>query len=240
MRDIKLLEGEGIRLTPDEIVRLNCLALRMTRNPHAADIIVAPRVGWAGPVPIHQPTLQSEAWIDDYVSNWWTGDTAASALLYSCAHAVVPGHFARPELLTPVSAADAIRAWGKTLPCTEEQLKCALRYALTGNEPGVDVSPEPSDRPAAKAFLKSIEHLTPADLRAHAIDEAIAARLGIPLPDLLTLTHTRILSILRRSNRDSDGFENPDNTREQAAYARTLLAIKARHLASQQPNSLKA
>lgn len=233
--DIEALEAQGLRLTPAEIVRLNCLGLRMARHPYAADIAAAPRVGWAGPVPIHQPTLASEAWVETYPARWWTGDTAASALLYACAHATVPGFFRNPDLLQPVLAADTIMAWAATLPCTEDQLKAALEYALTGNNPGEDITPEPSQRPAALAFAASVAALTPADIRAHTLDEAVAAGLGLSLDELASLTHSRLISILRRARRNGVGLDPSDNTRDHAAYARTLLAIKARALSSPSP-----
>ena len=68
LADIATLQAKGLRPTPEDVIRLNGLALAVERagDPDAASN--APRVVWLGNVALHEPTLQAETWLAEVAS----------------------------------------------------------------------------------------------------------------------------------------------------------------------------
>lgn len=226
MSDIEALEARGVSLTPQEIIRLNALALRATHSATASDITACPRIGWAGDVPIHEPTIAADIWVDTYAARWFEGDEFASALLFACANATVGGFFTRPELMTAAGTRNAMREWKTTLNATADQLRAALEYAMTGNDP---TEGETAEKKKTAEEEKPQDPSTASCLLSQ-VDYAIAASLGIPIADIMLLTGTRLISILRwwRSNKGERSYDR-SSVQAHADYARTLAAIIAAH-----------
>jgi len=229
IEDIEDLEGAGCNLSPSEIIRLNALGLKVERASNAGDILAAPRIGWAGDVPIYEPTIQSEQWIDIYAQRWWgdNGDAITSALLFACAHARFKGFFARPEMLTPESVCEEMRKWHQSLTCTEAQLQHALAFALFGNDANSREYPEPRETEETEDAEE--DETSTEDIREYAINEAIAAGLGLSIEDIKGLTQSRLYSILRAYHRNQGIDSKASNLSAHADYFRTLIAIKKAH-----------
>ena len=228
MGDISDMEAEGLSLCPSDIIKLNELGLRVERSANSGNIMSAPRIGWAQDIPIYEPTLQSEAWIDTYPMRWFAQDaeTYTSCLLFACAHAQTRGFFQRPEMLDRASVVNAIQDWHKCLPVTSEQLRTALQFALWGNDSGSDIYPEPSERQTEKEVTETAT----ADLRQLIIDELIASGLGLSLSDMQLISESRLFGILRKYQRNQGVVSKEANLKAHAEYARTLLVIKTKAL----------
>lgn len=224
--DINDLHAAGLRLTPAEIIRLNALALRCDRSPTAAAVNAAPRIGWAGPVPIHEPTLASENWVSTVAETHFLADEYDSAVLFACAHAPVPGFFTRPGMTDPDAVRRLMLQWASTLPVTQDQLKAALAFALTGNDPSSGERPEPPPSNSDTDQTPSV----PDTLTAIA-DEALAAGLGLPLAELTSLTPSRLVNILNQHYRNQGLISDKADLRAHADYARTFTAVRAAALA---------
>ena len=63
MEDIDSLADEGIKLTPQEIIRLNAFGLKVERATDAAERYALPRVAMLGKLTLRQPTIGSEIFL---------------------------------------------------------------------------------------------------------------------------------------------------------------------------------
>ena len=139
--DIAHLQAQGITLTPEQIVILNALALRVERGPEAADLVRAPRVAWAGSTPIYEPTIAAERWLDTFGLHWWHGRSAALCTAWACANCAAPGFFV--DKTDERRVRSLIQDWQDGLDCTAGQLFMALSYVVDGADP------DPSETPTA-------------------------------------------------------------------------------------------
>lgn len=182
--DLAALRAEGVRLTDEQVIRLNSLGLLVERGPHSGEVFAAPRVGWAGPVAIHEPTIQSSRWYVSRACDWWCGDSLFWALAWACAHAPRRGWFARWQ--TEGLARAAVERWASALTCTTVQLQTALQYAVSGTAPD-DV--QPGNRSSA-----SPDGCPFTDL----VNEALAAGLGLTPERIERMPRRAVVDILRR------------------------------------------
>lgn len=231
--DFSDLEAQGIRLTPEEIITLNELGLRVERAATSADINACPRIGWAGNVPIHEPTLQAEEWMDTYAARFAEDEPSYwSLFLFACAHATRPGFFADPSLHTPEGVQAAADAWRASCPATRDQLDAAFAYAYLGSDPGADIIPEPdhskSSPPNSPNSLPPLN--SPSPPSPSPIDSALALGLGLSVAELSTLTSNRLYAILSKWYANKGYSSKHASIRPHGEYIRTLHAIKARHL----------
>lgn len=226
MSDISALEAQGIRLTPAEIVRLNCLALRLERSTTAADVTACPRIGWADCVAVYEPTQQVEEWIDTFAARFAADeDSFWSMFLFACCHARVVGFFARPCMATPSGIKREIKRWRATCPATKAQLQVAFEYAYLGDDPGADVVPVPSEKELQRANAGTPQPPTPS-----AIDEALAAGINLSLAEMRTLTESQLYAVLTRWHANKGYTAKWSSVRAHAEYIRTLSAIKSAHV----------
>ena len=204
--DVAALLAEGITPSFEQLVTLNALGLLVERGPFAGVVFSAPRVAWAGTVPIFEPTIQSEQWYLGKAMDWWSGKSLFWALAWACAHSTVEGFFEsmtveevrvgwfrkwrtrRRERLIEKNARKAIQQWGNSLPCTPAQLTAALDFAITGQ----DVTPIASDSPSGE--LESLAACPHTGL----IDDALAAGLGLSPERIAAMPRRRVMSILRK------------------------------------------
>ena len=90
-----------------------------------------PRVGWAGDVPFHQPTVQAYAWYHGFaVRAAANEETRFTLWAFALAHARIPHFFNGLE--TPGDIDAAVGEWAKSLPVAREEIARACRYAATG------------------------------------------------------------------------------------------------------------
>lgn len=138
--DIELLQSQGITLTIEQIVILNALGLRAECGAEAADLIQAPRVGWAGDTPLYEPTIAAQRWLDEFGLHWWHGQSSIIATAWACAHCMAPRFFA--DKTNERNVRRLIEQWQDNLDCTVGQLTIALNYVLEGCDVDVPDQPE--------------------------------------------------------------------------------------------------
>lgn len=217
MDDIGLLAERGLTVMPDEIIRLNAIGLRVVSNPACADVVAAPRIGWAGDIAVHQPTVQADVWIETYAQRWFDGDVFASACAFAYAHGRISGFFKRPEMQGRESALAAIGEWNATLAITGDELKAAYDYAVSGNDaaagehaatkPGKDGSAKPS-------VLDDIYDM---------LCEASAC--GLSREDCEAVSWTELTAILLKWHRNAGGAMDRSTARAHGEYILTLAEI---------------
>ena len=61
--DIKATISSGVKLTPEEIIRLNALGLKYDYAQSGAELRIMPRLAWLGDVAFREPTIGHEIWM---------------------------------------------------------------------------------------------------------------------------------------------------------------------------------
>lgn len=217
--DWEELRARGLEPTLEDFDRLNLLALRLTDGAEttAANF---PRVGWAGDVPFHQPTVQAYAWYHGYAVRAASNDETRFTLwAYALAHARLPGFFNGLEQAADIDA--AVSEWAKSLPAPREEIARACRYAATGFDDAeaarADVRHR-ADRSAAAQNLADVE------LR---LAKACAA-LKVAPSELMCETPTRLDMMCEAAAVELGKKLVPDEARLRADYDLTLREITRR------------
>jgi hypothetical protein len=217
MDDIGLLAERGIAVTPEEIIRLNAVGLRVASNPSCADVVAAPRIGWAGAVAIHQPTVQADVWLEESAKRWFDGDVFASACAFAYAHGRDRGFFSRPVMQDRESALIEIGKWNAALAVTGEELKAAYDYAVSGNDAAageVAATKPAADGGAKPSVLDDIYDM---------LCEASAC--GLSRADCESVSWTELSAILLKWHRNAGGSMDRITARAHGEYIMTLAEI---------------
>lgn len=217
MDDIGLLSERGLTLMPEEIIRLNAIGLRVVANPACADVVAAPRIGWAGDIAVHQPTVQADVWIETYAQRWFDGDVFASACAFAYAHGRVRGFFSRPEMQARESALAAIGEWNAGLAVTGDELKAAYDYAVSGNDAAA------CEVAAVKPGAGSGAKPTPLDDIYDMLCEASAC--GLTREDCEAVSWTELTAILLKWHRNKGDAMERSTAQAHGEYILTLAEI---------------
>jgi hypothetical protein len=226
LADIAALQAQGLHPTPEDIIRLNGLALAAERcgDPDAANN--APRVVWLGNVAIHEPTLQAQIWLSEVADRVAGSDGAYDTLrVYACAHGRIPGFFTRPSMRNSAIIKVRVYAWAtanlwKTTP---RQIAAALMYVCTGDDP---VDGEYPDLTGAHPNRLRHTPCSHEDRLNRMIHAALAA--GITLPDSECLTWSAANNILDRAWRANGGQLKDMMATPLGDYTLTLSNIELR------------
>lgn len=224
------LRAQGLEPTLEDFDRLNLLALRLTDGAEttAANF---PRVGWAGDVPFHQPTVQAYAWFHGYaVRAAANEETRFTLWAYALAHARIPGFF--DGLETPDAIDAAVGEWAKSLPATREEVARACRYAAAGFDDAEAARADEArdarhraDRSAAAQNLANVERR---------LARACAA-LKVAPAELMCETPARLDMLCEAAAVELGKESAPDEARLRADYDLTLREITRRLKKGQSP-----
>ena len=89
MEDLKALADEGLSPTPEDVVRLNALGLKLENSrSFCSSIYCLPRVAFLNPFVFRQPTLGHELWLDDVERHFDMSDPSTSLALNALACSV--------------------------------------------------------------------------------------------------------------------------------------------------------
>lgn len=219
--DIKYLYGLGVNLTPEQIVRLNSMALKVEFGPESSLLVHSPRVAWAGDVPLYEPSIQLQVWFRDFAMVWWTGQSLDLALYWACNHSSVPGFFSAWN--NEKQTRNEIEQWQRGLTCTVDQLKHALNYALNG-------LPEDPEKEDGEGGTDAPDGCPYTDV----INDALAAGLGVPVSELAAYPRRVVSDMLRRwiknhvalAGGKPSSVDSASYTRAYCAYEEYLESLK--------------
>jgi len=226
LADIATLQAKGLRPTPEDIIRLNGLGLAVERagNPDAANN--APRLVWLCNVAIYEPTLQVELWLSEVARNVAASGGAYDTLrLYACAHAQIPGFFARASMRNAAVIKIRVYAWAASnlWKATPRQIQAALEYVVNGSDPVDGEYPDLTD--AHPSRLRHIP-VSREDRINRMIQSMIAS--GVSIADAGCLTWSSANNILIRIFRANGGKMSDISSTEHGDYICTLSAIEKR------------
>ena len=111
------LRQQGFKPTDEEVVKLNDLAVRIERGKETTPANM-PRVGFAGSVVLHEPTIGAIEWWNDFGHDAaWTNDGRLETYFFMLAHARSLDYLM--SLQRPKDIRNAVRKWKKRVDATQ-------------------------------------------------------------------------------------------------------------------------
>jgi hypothetical protein len=221
LKDYRRMAAEGVKLAPEDIIRLNALAVKakLAAEPFAA--MHLPRVVFLDGFTLREPTLGHEIWLER-VTRWFDlEDERVFRYVYSFALSR-----AADELPDADNAKRCIRkvyafAERKVLKLTRDQLDDAIDYAIFGADWTAGELAAPREGKAGALADES--------LAVGVMCGAVARRLPLTLDEAKRMTLANLLEIQRRAEA-LDGKFDPDEAKKEplADYIRTREEIRQR------------
>ncbi len=128
---ISQLEAEGIRLTPDEIVRINALSWAVTSPGTRMGLSRGVPVFLCG-IPLWPLTLQAQDWYERIGCRQKTERRRKLALAFAAAHCY--RDTAVFDAIGPEQASGAVKDWARSLHCRMATLEEALSQIIQQDE----------------------------------------------------------------------------------------------------------
>lgn len=181
--DLAALRQAGFDPTDEDVVKLNDLALEIERG---RDTTPAnhPRFAFAGSVVLHEPTVGSLIWWDEFGKDAaFTNDGRLMTYFFMLAHSRRLDYLATLE--TPREIRKAVKAWKKRIDATQDELWRACLYVKHGAESA-------GGNPVVRTSLGEGEAL---DILYNDLIQAAGA-LHVHPDELKTLTHSALLDSL--------------------------------------------
>lgn len=236
-RDYESLTAQGYALTPEDVVRLNALALRVRLSSAAPCSVHLPRLvfmprdsRWRPQIVLREPTMAHELWIEQ--AERWIDTGNADNFLWLHGYALSRPASKLANVFDAKGMVKAVFKFAAKRLCrfTREQLSAAVEYALFGadwivGEVAADVREHERKADGGNGLRETGEQSPTLGI----LSECRALRLPISLDDAKRLTASELeASILEAQMRD--GLFNADSlkSRAVAAYVRAREEIKAR------------
>lgn len=219
MRDYRRMTAEGVKLTPEDIIRLNALAVKVRRsNDCFADVHLRRAVFLDG-LTLMQPTIGHELWLErvgQYL-DFDQGQNFRVAYCYALSHSDANS---LPNPLHYRWTLWRMFRWARLnlARLTSEMVGDAIDYVLFGADWTVDENPPPrNDTPVDKSSYVGV------------VLAGVARRLPLSLADAKRLTPSQLLAAIRAA-RCIDGDGDLDAGRNSALgdYFRAMNEVKSR------------
>lgn len=187
--DLAALRAAGYEPTDEEIIRLNDLAIRIERGKETTPANM-PRVGFAGNVILHEPTIGAIEWWSDFGKDAaWTSEGRLQTYFFMLAHARMIDYLS--TLQRPKDVRNAVRKWRKTVGATKDELWRALMWVKFGAE---DVECDIKKR--THDSMESEETMDALWFNLIAASGAV----GVSPEDLKTQTQSELVALLVQAN----------------------------------------
>lgn len=220
--EIEQLEEQGVRLTPEEVIRLNGLALKCL-SP-VAECRRPRRIAWAGNTILREPSISQEEWIRDIIPIAAADETSA---IWLRAFALSRDGAELWKLMDYKTISKAVKEWTHELTCTTEQLADALAFALFGNDESMgEIGGETAlSREAAKLR----EGLPESDELEELLELCRATHIEVDREIDTVEKLSNILRTYRAEQSEVDDYRKRLRGRATAAFYSALDEIKKAH-----------
>ena len=227
MEDAERLEGEGIRLTPREIVRLNAYGRRAQKNSDLAELSQLPRAAVLNGVGFREPTIGADIWLHEVARTMDLEDFQTFAVVRAV-------QLSRKWSVLP----DPLDAEGVRKACEEmkarlrgttfRQLLAVLEYVVTGNsaeasERGPE-SPDAADGDGGDSSCPS-DYV---DYCVGVVSEGVILEMG-SVSDLKGMTLSHLQTLIAYKNAMKYGPNKAAEARRLGDYCRVLEEIREAH-----------
>ena len=209
LADCRRLEAKGVKFAPEDIIRLNALALKAKLAPSGFAVSHLQRVVFLDRFILREPTIGHELWLErvgeylDYRARHNFRVAYCYALSRDCRDL--------PDPLKPRRVVRKMFAWAmrNVLPLTSETIADALDWVLFGADPtsGELAPPKDGEKTDLPRTIASEDSPT-----VGVIVGGLARRLPLTLEDAKRLTQSQLLEAICRADvRDGSISENARN-----------------------------
>ena len=244
-KDYRQMTAQGVKFTPEDIVRLNALAVRAARSMNAASSLALPRLAflprdsrWRAPLVLREPTIAHDLWIEQAM-RFVPMDNRNMNFLYGYALSREAGKlvdaFSPKKLIRTVFMFAAKRLVG----FTEEQLSAAVDYCLFGADwtVGAHAPTEVKVEGEGEQRNLSTVHLCPSPSPTIGLlVRARALRLPISLDDAKRMTASELQEAIDRALSE-DGKIDWEKTRIAALKPYVLARNEIRRRSATAPTA---
>jgi len=231
VEDMEDLAGQGIVLTPREMVKLNALGVKAEHNSDSYSFYALPRCVFLGDsVVLREPSIGHEIWYDMVSRAFNIDDPTTEFCLRAYMMSMECDELPKWDSIKKLTETlqDFIRT--KLSKYTLRQLMNVVDYcqngnnALSGEEP---YSPSKEDDETENDC--EVDENT--SITVGVVRECQSLSLGIPLKDIYSMTKSAVQSVIQRVYREK-GIDVDKTIRDRAIgeYYVTLEHIKKNHL----------
>lgn len=229
MGEIARLEKKGYRLTPEDIIRLNGLGLKIERSAKCGTLYEMPRVAYLGQLSFREPTIAHVMWIDRVLTyvNQKNYDTNIAVHAFAMSRDAS----ALPEKENRSDCTKAIEkfVYGDLSVFTFEQVRASIIYALHGADAAACEHPSGDDK-NEDDVLRS--------LGTGIMLETLTLGLGMSIRDISTLT-VRQTRELQKAALGRATCEKIFKTKAESDFQLELYKIEERLKAEKEKNGVE-
>ena len=185
--DLMSLREQGYQPTDEEIIKLNDLALKIERGKETTPSNM-PRIAVVGNVVLHEPTIGSIQWWENFGKNSSYGDEMKMMVYYwTLTYATEVDYLNKFKSHREIFK--EVKKWSKKLTCTEEQLWKGLLWVKFGGD-----NENPNDQ-KVKEILDDEQTMN----YIWSIVLKVSSSTGIKVEELMTRTQTELSYMLVQS-----------------------------------------
>ena len=185
--DLMSLREQGYQPTDEEIIKLNDLALKIERGKETTPVNM-PRIAVVGNVVLHEPTIGSIQWWENFGKNSSYGDEMKMMVYYwTLTYATEVDYLNKFKSHREIFK--EVKKWSKKLTCTEEQLWKGLLWVKFGGD-----NENPNDQ-KVKEILDDEQTMN----YIWSIVLKVSSSTGIKVEELMTRTQTELSYMLVQS-----------------------------------------
>ena len=185
--DLMSLREQGYQPTDEEIIKLNDLALKIERGKETTPANM-PRIAVVGNVVLHEPTVGSIQWWENFGKNASYSDEMKMMVYYwTLTYATEVDYLNKFKSHREIFK--EIKNWSKKLTCTEEQLWKGLLWVKFGGD-----NENPNDQ-KIKEILDDEQTMN----YIWSIVLKVSSSTGIKVEELMTRTQTELSYMLVQS-----------------------------------------
>ena len=185
--DLMSLREQGYQPTDEEIIKLNDLALKIERGKETTPSNM-PRIAVVGNVVLHEPTIGSIQWWENFGKNASYGDEMKMMVYYwTLTYATEVDYLNKFKSHREIFK--EVKKWSKKLTCTEEQLWKGLLWVKFGGD-----NDNPNDQ-KVKEILDDEQTMN----YIWSIVLKVSSSTGIKVEELMTRTQTELSYMLVQS-----------------------------------------
>lgn len=222
---LTLMEIDGIKLSPSEIVRLNALGLLAEKDfSPDNDLYTLPRVAIVCGMYFYEPTIGHEIWIDDVLRLVDQEDISTRTAIEAYALSVKdPDELPKPTIDKILPELFKFRR--KVRALRPRQLIQALDYVKDGR------CHTDGEHPYYKAKNSKEKDYTQMSISLGVLLDGVVSDIGLSLADEMKLTRSQLqMMVLQKLEYEGRIDEKKSRASKMANYYRTLDHIKQQHL----------
>ena len=225
-KDYNILTAEGVRFTPDDIIRLNALALKVKLAAKPFIDLHLPRVLFMPGFTLREPTIGHEIWLERVAEYFDMGDNRVFRFVY--AFALSRDAADLPNALIPRRVIRKVFAFARRrlLGITNDMLADAIDFILFGADWTAGVlNPTKTGKPSSPAPLAS-ETDSPV---LGVLVGATARRLPVTLEGARKMTAAQLLAAtLLADIRDREYAADTEKNNALGNYIRAIEEVRNR------------